>query len=95
MRETAFKDFLVSEPTIHSEKAVTSRIAKANKAESLLGKDLNVIVSDDDLMYESLLELQKNDNAHNSLQNALRKYYKFVRNKEFPRLRHYHSAKHP
>ena len=92
MKEQAFEIFLTNEPTITSARAVTSRLAKARKIESILGKDLDVIVSDDLSMYDALLTLQGFETSHNALQNALRKYYKFTHQREFPRLKNY---KHP
>ena len=96
MREHDFEIFLSREPSITSEKAVASRMVKARKAEEILGKDLDTVVSNDDLMYESLIELQPHeDPAHTPMQNAVRKYYKFTHGREFPRLKNYHSPKHP
>ena len=96
MREHNFEIFLSREPSITSEKAVASRMVKARKAEEILGKDLDTVVSNDDLMYESLIELQPHeDPAHTPMQNAVRKYYKFTHEREFPRLKNYHSPKHP
>ena len=41
-------------------------------------------------MYDSLVQLKPHeDPAHTPMQNALRKYYKFVNGKEFPQLRYY------
>lgn len=96
MREHDFETFLSSEPSITSEKAVASRMVKARKAEEILGKDLDTVVSNDDTMYESLIELQPHeDPAHTPMQNAVRKYYKFINKREFPRLKNYHSPMHP
>ena len=96
MREHDFEIFLSSELSITSEKAVASRMVKARKAEEILGKNLDTVVSNDDLMYESLVDLQPHENpAHTPMQNAVRKYYKFTHEKEFPRLKNYHSPKHP
>lgn len=96
MREHDFEIFLGTEPSITSDKAVSSRLVKARKAEVILGKNLNTIVSNDDTMYESLLALQPHENpAHTPMQNAVRKYYKFINEREFPRLKDYHSPKHP
>ena len=96
MRERDFEIFLSNEPSITSEKAVASRMVKARKAEEIFGKPLDTIVSNDDTMYESLIDLQPHeDPAHTPMQNAVRKYYKFINNREFPRLKNYHSLKHP
>lgn len=89
-REEKFKEFLTSEKTITSSKAVASRMVKARKAEETLDLELDVIVADDDLMYDSLIALQPyEDPAHTPMQNAVRKYYKFINGKEFPRLKQY------
>ena len=95
MKEADFRIFLLCDSSITSEKAVISRIAKARKAESILGKSLDTVVGDDDIMFESLKTLQTyEDPKHNPLQNAVRKYYKFINKKEFPRKNDYHSFKH-
>ena len=89
-RESEFKTFLMQEKTITSKKAVDSRLAKARKAELILGFQLDNIVADDDLMYDSLVALKPHeDPAHTPMQNALRKYYKMVNGKTFPQLRYY------
>lgn len=96
MREHDFQIFLNNETSITSKKAVASRMVKAKKAEELLGKNLDDVVSDDDTMYESLQKLRPLENpAHTPMQNAVRKYYKFTHEKEFPRMKDYHSPKHP
>lgn len=89
-RETEYRDFLMQEKSITSMKAVDSRMAKARKAEIILGQQLDTVVSDDDLMYDSLVALKPHeDPAHTPMQNAVRKYYKMVNGKEFPQLRYY------
>lgn len=96
MRKHDFQIFLSNEPSITSDKAVASRMVKARKAEELLGKSLDIVVSDDDTMYESLIELNPHEtHARIPLQHAVRKYYKFINIREFPRLKSYHSPKHP
>lgn len=88
--ESGFEEFLLQEKTINSRKAVSSRMSKARKAESILGQELDVIVADDDLMFDSLKALQPyEDPAHTPMQNAVRKYYKFQNGKEFSQLRYY------
>ena len=57
-RESDYKAFLMQEKTITSKKAVDSRMARARKAESILGQQLDIIVADDDLMYDSLAILE-------------------------------------
>ena len=96
MREHDFEIFLTREPSISSENAVISRIAKARKAEEILGKELDTIVSNDDTMYEALIVLRSHEDITRApMQNAVRKYYKFTHEREFPRLKDYHSPKHP
>lgn len=88
--ENEFYGFLFLEKSINSEKAIRSRISKARKAEQILNQPLDEIVTDDDLMYKSLVILsQHEDPAHAPMQNALRKYYKFINKREFPRMKNY------
>ena len=95
MMEKDFEKALLNDPQITSTKSVASRMAKARKAEEILGVSLDITVSDDERMYESLLVLQQHDNPSSApLQNALRKYYKFKNQREFPRLRDYRKS-HP
>ena len=96
MRKQDFENFLCKEPSITSTKAVSTRVKHAKKVEAILGVSLDVTVSNDDSMYEALDQLQQSDSkAHAPMQNALRKYYKFCNGKEFPRMKNYHSPKHP
>ena len=91
-KEHDFEIFLTQEQIISSDKAVATRMRKARKAEEVLGKELDEVVSDDDLMYDSLIALKPHENpAHTPMQNAVRKYYKFINEKEFPRLKSYKS----
>jgi len=81
---------LLLEKTINSEKAIRSRITKARKAEQILSLTLDAVVADDDLMYKSLVILsQHEDPAHAPMQNAVRKYYKFINKIDFPRMKNY------
>ena len=96
MRETAFEFYLRSDPNITSDMGIESRIRHANEAEKILKASLDVVVADDDRMYEALLELKKHETSiRGQKQNALRKYYIFCNGKEFPRMKKYHSLKHP
>lgn len=96
MMEEAFENYLTNDPAITSPKAVKARMSKARKAEEILKTSLDVVVSDDDHMYEALEELQQYENPKsNPMQNTVRKYYKFKNEREFPRKKNYHSAKHP
>ena len=90
MKEKEFEGFLNKDPARLTAKAVASRMSKARKAEGILRRSLDEVVDSDDLMYESLVTLRKNeDPAHSPMQNALRKYYIFKNDKEFPQLRYY------
>ena len=96
MMEQAFEIYLTNDPAITSPKAVKSRMSKARKAEGILKTSLDVVVSDDDRMYEALEDLQQHENPKNNpMQNVVRKYYKFKNDREFPRKKDYRSAKHP
>ena len=94
LRESEFAEFLRKEQTIRSEKAVASRMSKARKASEILGRNLDEVTADDDLMYDSLLILKYCEpTSHAPFQNALRKYYKMCRGREFPQLRNYGRLK--
>ena len=96
MMEEAFEIYLTNDPAITSPKSVKSRMSKARKAECILKTSLDDVVSDDREMYESLEKLQQYENPKsNPMQNAVRKYYKFKNDREFPRKKDYHSTKHP
>ena len=96
MREDAFKIYLSNDPSISSPKAIDSRLARARKAEAILGISLDTVVNDDDTMFEALQKLKPFDGStHNQMQNAVRKYYKFTNGKAFPVMKNYHSPKHP
>ena len=89
MQDKNFREYLEQSGQF-TQKSITSRVAKANAAERIIGCSLDVVVSDDDKMYDSLVELQKHeDSKHNPMQNAVRKYYIFKNGKEFPQLRYY------
>lgn len=97
MREEEFRNYLIGNEDIQSKvKAVTSRVAKALKVERELYIDLDLIVKNDEQMYQLLLDVQEklNDRQyHNVFQNAVRKYYSFVNGKEFPRMAQYEKIK--
>lgn len=96
MREKAFEIYLRSDPKITSELGITTRLRHANESEAILQTPLDIVVADDDRMYEALLELKNHESSNKGQkQNALRKYYKFCNGKEFPRIAKYHSLKHP
>ncbi len=91
MKEQEFRKFLESKESIESkEKAINTRISRANKVESILNVSLDTIVSDDEKMYEALLLLKNHsDERSGNYQNVLRWYYKFINDKEFPRISTY------
>ena len=91
MKENEFRCFLENVEQITSkEKAIKSRISRAYLVEEILCEDLDCIVNDDKKMYDALIVLKELPDEHNgNLQNALRWYYKFANNKEFPRMHSY------
>lgn len=90
MQEESFKRFLENDIKLTGRNGVAFRMTKARSAEDILKQNLDAIVSDDDLMYDSLVSLQMHeDPKHNPMQNAVRKYYIFKNGKEFPQLRYY------
>ncbi|MBR6506868.1 MAG: hypothetical protein IKT37_04620 [Clostridia bacterium] len=89
MQDKLFREFLEQSGQF-TEKAVTSRIAKANAAERIIGYSLDTVVADDNKMFDALVLLRPHENPkHNPMQNAVRKYYIFKNGKEFPQLRYY------
>jgi hypothetical protein len=91
VRESAYEAFLSDDSAITSkDKAVKSRMSKARSIENHLNVNLDVVVNNDRLMYQTLLRIQKELNDHNgATQNALRKYYIFVNGKKFPAVKTY------
>lgn len=68
--------------------AIQTRIRWAHEDERILGTTLDDIVADDQRMRDALLRLRQipGERSHAPRQNALRKYYRMVRGREFPRL---------
>ncbi len=95
MREAEFRTFMEHAESINSKsKAVRSRISRAYTAEEILGTSLDIIVIDDDRMYDALVKIHNDSRENNGkIQNAVRWYYKFVNKKEFPRLNSYCRSK--
>lgn len=95
MREAEFRTFMEHAESINSKsKAVRSRISRAYTAEEILGTSLDIIVIDDDRMYDALAKIHNDSRENNGkIQNAVRWYYKFVNKKEFPRLNSYCRSK--
>jgi membrane-bound lytic murein transglycosylase MltF len=85
MREEQFYNFLITDENIKSKvKAVSSRMSRARNVEKSLNINLDVVVKDDDTMYNTLLTLKEDFKDNGKLQNAVRKYYVFINHKEFP-----------
>ena len=90
MRESEFRSFLEKR---YTSNAVNTRVSKGNAVEELLGKSMDTIVSNDETMYQALVDLEKYDDPkRNPRQNALRKYYEFVNGREFPKKKAYELA---
>ena len=91
MRERDFEEYLLSDESIKSKKkAIVSRISKARLIERDLGVDLDEVVSDDSVMYETLIRVKQETNDQNgNNSNALRKYYEFTNGNKFPTLAEY------
>lgn len=90
MQEEFFMNSMEKDPKLSGEHGAQTRKSLALKAEEILGLDLETVVADDDLMYDSLMKLKPLENPKkNPMQNALRKYYYYRNGKEFPRLNNY------
>ena len=91
MREEEFRRFLVQSSSIESKsKAVSTRVSKARAVERKLGVNLDVVVREDELVYKLLVRIQQEmKDLNGGYQNAVRKYYVFVNEKEFPLLKEY------
>lgn len=88
MRESEFRSYLESIETIKSkDKAIKSRISRANTAEEIIGTSLDYVVSDDDRMYDALVKISADSRERSgNIQNAVRWYYRFCNSKKFPRM---------
>lgn len=91
MREAGFKKYLDADANITSkDKAVRSRMTKAKKIEQHFNVSLDSVVADDNNMFNILCRIKKELNDTNgTISNALRKYYKFANEREFPKLSDY------
>lgn len=91
MREQDFEEYLQSDESIKSKRAtIVSRVSKARLIERELGVDLDEVVSDDAVMYETLIRVKQETNDQNgNNSNALRKYYEFSNGSKFPTLAEY------
>ncbi len=91
MREQEFEDYLLQDDNIKSKvKAVRSRINKARMIERHFDTSLDTIVSDDDIMYETLVRIKAEmKDTNGNLSNSMRKYYIYSTGKAFPTLGNY------
>lgn len=91
MRDQEFEDYLLQDDNIRSKvKAVRSRINKARMIERHFDTSLDKIVSDEDIMYETLVRIKAEmKDTNGNLSNSLRKYYTFSTGKAFPTLGNY------
>ncbi len=91
MRDTEFAKYLDTDTNITSkDKAVRSRITKARKIEQHFNVSLDSVVADDNKMFDILRRIKKELNDSNgAISNALRKYYLFANEHEFPKLSDY------
>jgi len=91
MRDRDFERYLSQDENITSKvKAVNTRVSKARSVEEKLSVNLDEIVRDDELTFRLLLRIKTELNDNNgSYQNAVRKYYTFINNKEFPTIAEY------
>jgi len=91
VREKEFEEFLISDSNIISKTiAVRSRVNKGRMIERYFKISLDVIVSEDDIMCETLIRIKSEmKDTNGNLSNALRKYYQFANNRVFPTLSTY------
>lgn len=90
MQEEFYLSSMKCDPKLSGEHGAQTRLSWARKAEDILNMDFDLIVADDELMYDSLMKLRPHeDPKKNPMQNALRKYYYYRNGKEFPRLSRY------
>ncbi|MEA5093342.1 MAG: hypothetical protein VB128_00155 [Sedimentibacter saalensis] len=91
MREKEFEFFLIDDSNIVSKtKAVRSRVNKGRMIERHFDKSLDIIVSDDNTMCETLTRIKSEmKDTNGNISNALRKYYQFANQRVFPTLRAY------
>lgn len=94
MRENTFYEFLQNEQSIKSVHAINSRISRANRVEEVFGVNLDEVVRDDERMYNTLIEIKRKlIDKNGAIQNAVRKYYLMVNNKNFPNLVSYQTRR--
>lgn len=88
MRENEFRSYLENIESIKSKnKAINSRISRANTAEEIVEENLDYVVADDTRMYDALVKISTDSRERSgNIQNAVRWYYRFCNSKEFPRM---------
>lgn len=59
MQEEFFMNSMEKDPKLSGEHGAQTRRSLALKAEEILGLDLETVVADDDLMYDSLMKLNR------------------------------------
>ncbi|WP_333657145.1 hypothetical protein [Tissierella praeacuta] len=91
MREKEFEDFLINDSNIVSKtNAIRSRITKGRMVERHFDISLDIIVSDDSMMYQTLIRIRNEmKDTNGNISNALRKYYQFANGSVFPTLSTY------
>ena len=88
MNEKGFREYLFNIGITPA--GIETRISRAYKGEEILGYSFEEAISTDKKMYESLIKLKPYENPKkNPIQNSLRKYYIYIKGKEFPRLSEY------
>ena len=86
--EKQFRVFLCDKKT---SKAINSRIRYLREIEKLFNEEIDNIVLNDDKMFGTLCRIKKLGDHNGNKQNALRLYYLFINDKEFPLLKDYPS----
>lgn len=87
MNEWKLQEALEDSEEPLTDKAIAARLSRARRVERILRRDLDEIVSDDDLTYAALLALKADPvERGGNMQNALRWYYRAVNGRDFPRL---------
>jgi predicted DNA-binding ribbon-helix-helix protein len=91
VREKEFEDFLINDSNIVSKtNAIRSRITKGRMVERHFDISLDIIVSDDSMMYQTLIRIRNEmKDTNGNISNALRKYYQFANGSVFPTLSTY------
>ena len=80
MNKEKYETFL--RETQHTEKSITSRVARLRKVETLFQIDLDTVIHDKGKVNDLLgrLKKEKLDSSNQNLSNALRMYFECVNN---------------